>query len=681
MRPVCLLSFFFLLSSFLFLPMSEPLWLRAADCPLLQTNPERLDPAALRQVQRLLELCLVRHGTEELARAALEEVGLALAADHAAVVEPSPDWRPRWQYARRGLRTLTEPLPGGLLGEVLDREAGTCCPPCPGKPALLASRVPSAERANRALVVVRPRDPFTPAELEYGVAAAHYLGVALDRARAWDEQAEGCERLQALVAIGQQLALERETAPLLEHIAEQAARLLRCERASIFLWDSSRHELVGRPALGLPGGELRLPDDAGVVGRVLKTGQVERVDDVRADPDWNPEIDSASGFRTRNLLCVPLTDASGTRLGAFEAMNRKEGPFTPRDVPPLQALAALTTAAVQSVREREALLRSNAELEGQARLGARIVGQSTKAQGLRASVEGLARTALHVLILGESGTGKEVVARAIHYDSPRQKQPFIPVNCAAIAETLLESELFGHEKGAFTGADAARAGKFEAASGGTLFLDEIGELSAGGQAKLLRVLEEKAVYRVGGTQPIPVDTRIVAATNRNLAEGVRAGKFRDDLFYRLSVVTIELPPLRERREDVLVLAEHFLEQFCHDAGRRTKKLSAEARKRLEQHDWPGNVRELRNLLERVAYLCPADKVEASDLAFVLRPAAKGEDRYADMILKDATEEFERDHIRRAIERAGRNMSEAARLLGLHRPNLYRKMKLLRMEMP
>jgi Nif-specific regulatory protein len=414
---------------------------------------------------------------------------------------------------------------------------------------------------------------------------------------------------------------------------------------------------------------------------VLRTGQAEQVDDVRADPIWNPEIDSASGFRTHNLLCVPLTDAAGGRLGAFEVINRQGGAFAPRDVQTLQALAALTTAAVQSVREREALLRSNAELEGQARQGARLVGQSTAIQALRGTVEGVARTTLPVLVLGESGTGKDVVARAIHYSSPRQKQPFIPVNCAAIAETLLESELFGHEKGAFTGADTTRAGKFEAASGGTLFLDEIGELSAGGQAKLLRVLEEKLVFRVGGTQPIPVDTRIVAATNRNLAEGVRAGKFREDLFYRLSVVTIELPPLRARREDILVLAEHFLEQFCRDAGRRPVKLSAEARKRLEQHDWPGNVRELRNLLERVAYLCPGEKVEASELAFILRPTAKDEDRYADLTLKDATEEFERDHIRRAIARAGRNMSEAAKRLGLHRPNLYRKMKLLRMEVP
>src|SRR5262249_53118056 len=254
-----------------------------------------------------------------------------------------------------------------------------------------------------------------------------------------------------------------------------------------------------------------------------------------------------------------------------------------------------------------------------------------------------------------------------------------PINCAAIAETLIESELFGHEKGAFTGAHETRPGKFEAASGGTLFLDEIGDLSANGQAKLLRVLEEKVVYRVGGTAPIPVDTRVLAATNRNLADIVRCGKFREDLFYRLTVVTLELPPLRERRDDVLVLAEHFMQQFCHDAGRKPLKFSPEARKRLTQHEWPGNIRELRNLLQRVAYLSQGERVEASDLAIIQRASKDQANPYGELTLTEATDAFQRDHIQHAIERAGGNVSEAAKLLGLHRPNLYRKMKLLGMD--
>jgi Nif-specific regulatory protein len=301
---------------------------------------------------------------------------------------------------------------------------------------------------------------------------------------------------------------------------------------------------------------------------------------------------------------------------------------------------------------------------------------------LRDTVTRVARTDLPVLILGESGSGKEVVARAIHYGSPRHARPFLPVNCAAIAESLLESELFGHEKGAFTGADSTRPGKFELAGGGTLFLDEIGDMSAGGQAKLLRVLEDRTVVRVGGSQPISVDARIVAATNRQLAEAVRAGKFRQDLYYRLTVVTIDLPPLRERRDDVLPLAEFFLEQFRRDAGRRRLKLSAEAKRRLQEHDWPGNVRELRNLMERVAFLCPEDKIEPGDLVFTLKPPpGEAGDPFAEMTLADATRAFEARHIERAVERAGGSMTEAARLLGVQRTNLYRKMRMLGMHPP
>jgi transcriptional regulator with GAF, ATPase, and Fis domain len=659
--------------------MSAPEWLRAVDCPLLRTDAEGVNAPALRLLQRLLEIALARQEAANLAELMLEEIGSALRADSAVIAEATPRWQVIAESVRRGARSPAGQLPGALLSEVLDRQAGASQPASHQHAPMLAACLSYTDQPNRVLLVVRPRDDFERIELEYAVSAGHYLGLALEKSRAWQGRQEDQHRLETLLSIAQQLAEERETIPLLEHIAREAARLLGCERASIFLWDRDRQELVGRPALGLPGGELRIPDQAGVVGRVVQSGQPAQVDDVRADPEWNAEIDKASGFQTRNLLCVPLNDAANRRLGALEVMN-KAGAFSPRDVATLEAMAAQAAAALHSVQEREALVRSHSELDGQARLAARIVGNSTAIVALRGTVDRVARTELPVLVLGESGTGKEVIARAIHYSSPRETQAFIPVNCAAIAETLLESELFGHEKGAFTDAHSARAGKFEAASGGTLFLDEIGDLSAGGQAKLLRVLEEKVIYRVGGNRAIPVNTRIIAATNRNLAEAVRAGRFREDLFYRLTVVTLELPPLRERREDILVLAEHFLNQFCREAGRKPLKFSVEARRRLEQHDWPGNVRELRNLIERVAHLCPHDKVEGSDLAFILRPAGGGTGhRYADLSLAEATEAFQRDHIKQAIEKAGKNMSEAAKLLGLHRPNLYRKMKLLNLE--
>lgn len=654
-------------------------WLRAADCPLLKFDAEDVAPLSLRLVQRLLEISLMKQSSDELAAAMLEEVGSVLRADFAAVAEATPEWQMRWHYSRRGVAArTTKGLPRQLLGEVLDREAGVIQPASADQPATLASCLSYTVRPNRVLYVVRQREAFDKTELEYGVSAGHYLGVSLEAGRVWDDQRRHQQRLESLISIGKQLVEERETVPLLEHIAEQAAQLLGCERSTIFIWDQGRKELVGRPALGLPNGELRIPDSKGIVGRVVQTGEDAVVDDVAKDPDWFSKVDNGE-FQTRNLVCVALKDREGKRLGALEAMN-KAGSFTDQDVQTLHALADHATAALQNVREREALVRSNNELEGQARLAAQIVGASAKIEGLRGQIERLARTELPVLVLGESGTGKDVVARAIHYSSGRQQHPYVPVNCAAIAETLIESELFGHEKGAFTDAHNTRAGKFEAASGGTLFLDEVGDLSAGGQAKLLRVLEEKVVYRVGGTQPIPVDTRIVAATNRNLAEAVRKGKFREDLFYRLSVVTIDLPPLRDRRDDVLVLAEHFLHTFCKQAGRKTLKFTAEARKRLEQHNWPGNVRELRNLLERIAYLCPNEKVEASDLAFILSPGSASDgEQYATLTLSDATDVFQREHIKQAIKRAGNNMSEAAKLLGLHRPNLYRKMRMLQMD--
>ncbi len=217
-----------------------------------------------------------------------------------------------------------------------------------------------------------------------------------------------------------------------------------------------------------------------------------------------------------------------------------------------------------------------------------LVGSCPAIVALKSTIRRVSNTDLAVLLLGENGTGKEVVSQAIHYLSQRRNKPFVAVNCAALAETLLESELFGHEKGAFTDAHDLRQGKFELAAGGTLFLDEIGDLSRGGQAKLLRVLEEKIVVRVGGSKPIPVDVRVIAATNQNLTEMVRQKKFREDLFFRLNVVSLELPPLRDRGADVILLAEHFLNDFSKHARRKPPKLTANARKRLEQHQWPGN---------------------------------------------------------------------------------------------
>jgi Nif-specific regulatory protein len=371
-------------------------------------------------------------------------------------------------------------------------------------------------------------------------------------------------------------------------------------------------------------------------------------------------------------------------LGAFEVLNKRGGNFTEDDELALAELAAHAGIALENAQQTEQLISSRRTVADQAAEGVQLIGQSPPIEALRSTIRRVADTELAVLILGENGTGKEVVAQMIHYQSRRRGEPFVAVNCAALTETLLESELFGHEKGAFTDARETRRGKFELAASGTLFLDEIGDMSLGGQAKLLRVLEEKIVVRVGGSASIPTNARVLAATNQNLAELVRNRKFREDLYFRLNVVTLDLAPLRNRGDDVILLAEHFLKLFAAKARRKPPKLTAAARKRLAEHNWPGNVRELRNLMERLVYLAPDDqeKLDASDLAFIMSPSATRSGALSlDAPLTDATHRFQAEYIRQHIESARGNMTAAAERLGLHRSNLYRKMRQLGMDVP
>ena len=403
------------------------------------------------------------------------------------------------------------------------------------------------------------------------------------------------------------------------------------------------------------------------------------VDENQSDVDRH--VDRQLGFETRSLLCVPLQSEGGRRLGVFEMINKREGRFTNSDEEALTELAAHAAIALEATRQHEQLLKTRNQMTDQAASKAQLIGQCAAIEALRSTVQKVADTELAVLVLGENGTGKEVVSQQIHYLSQRRNDPFVAVNCAALTETLLESELFGHEKGAFTDAHETREGKFELASGGTLFLDEIGDMSLNGQAKLLRVLEEKVVVRVGGSRSIYTDTRVIAATNQNLAEMVGDKRFREDLYFRLNVVTIEMPALRDREADILELAEYFLAQFCVQAGREQPRFSAAARRRLAGHTWPGNVRELRNLMERLAYLTSGDRIDAEDLSFILSPVPEPGLLSLSGSLNDVTREFQSEYIRQCIDRARGNMTEAARQLGLHRSNLYRKMRQLEMESP
>ncbi|MEA1951948.1 MAG: sigma-54 dependent transcriptional regulator, partial [Planctomycetota bacterium] len=380
--------------------------------------------------------------------------------------------------------------------------------------------------------------------------------------------------------------------------------------------------------------------------------------------------------------CVPLRDSSGEVFGAFELINKISGSFSDDDEEALAELAAQAAIALEATQDRQQLIDDNRQIAEQAAQGAKLVGKSPQIEAVRSIVGRVAGTDLAVLVLGENGTGKEVVAQSIHYQSVRGDKPFIAVNCAAIPDTLAESELFGHEKGAFTDAQEARAGKFELADQGTLFLDEIGDLSLGSQAKLLRVLDEQVLVRVGGSTPIHTDARVIAATNQNLAEMVRQKRFREDLYFRLNVVTIELPSLRDRGDDIILLAEYFLDDFCKKARRASPQFSPAARRRLLGHHWPGNVRELRNLMERLAFMTQGKHVEAADLAFTLSPHPQSQGRAAlttDQTLAEATANFQIEYIEAAIEQSSGNVSQAATNLGLHRSNLYRKMRQLGMD--
>jgi len=357
------------------------------------------------------------------------------------------------------------------------------------------------------------------------------------------------------------------------------------------------------------------------------------------------------------------TAVKATKLGAFDFLEK---PLSLEKV----------TVVVKNGLERRSLAIENSRLKGDSGARWRIIGESVPMKALRQQLTLMAGTNGRVLIFGESGTGKELVAHALHALSPRAAEPFVEVNCAAIPEELIESELFGHNKGSFTGAHENKVGKFQKADGGTLFLDEVGDMSLRTQAKVLRVLEEQRFEPVGAAGSVQVDVRVVAATNKNLDEQIEHGNFREDLFYRLNVIPFFVPPLRDRVEDIPLLADHFLREFTTAYGRRPKELTAEAYRVLGEHHWPGNVRELKNLIERIVILNPQVRVDARHI--LLNPSKRAQDRPLDRFgsLQEVREAAEREYILKKLEETNGNVTRTAELLGLERSNLYRKMKTL-----
>ncbi len=502
-------------------------------------------------------------------------------------------------------------------------------------------------------------------------------------------------RLELLHELGVAFAARLELDELIPLVITRCRGALDCEGGNVLLLDATGQELyfpyVGEdPQVDRRLTELRVPADRGIVGAALREGRVQRVDDAHRDPRHNPAIDRETGVTTRALIALPLLSRQGP-LGVLTMLNpRHGGPFSDADLAFLEVLAGSVAVAIENAQIYARLKDSEAGLRAQVGALRRDLARCTGFPEIVATgaamtevfrlMESAANSPIAVLVEGETGTGKELVARGIHRAGPRAPAPFVAVNCAALPETLLESELFGHRRGAFTGALTDQQGLFEVAAGGTIFLDEISEMPAVMQAKLLRVLQEGEVRRVGDPRPRQIDVRVISATNRDLIAEVKAHRFREDLFYRLAAFPIRLPPLRDRRFDVPVLADRFLATASERHRKRVAGIDPEAVDALAEFDWPGNVRELENEIARavalvrdgetigLAHLSP--KLVAGASAVGGGPAEAG----AESLLRPARAAFERRHIARVLKERGGNVSHAATALGLSRAQLQKKMK-------
>jgi Nif-specific regulatory protein len=485
-------------------------------------------------------------------------------------------------------------------------------------------------------------------------------------------QTSEARKLATLVDVSQALAGHVNLHSGLSGVLGILARRCGAVRGAIALVDEATREVQVRAGIGLSreGLSTRYRLGEGVTGEVAATGEPIVVPQISRDARF---LHRAAGRRERrggefSFVCVPiLLHRRPVGTLSVELPHKPDRQFE-RLLKFLRVVASMISQAVRIHRlleaERQRLVSENAQLrqELQQRYDfSNMVGASGPMRQMYEEMARVAGTGTTVLVRGESGTGKELIAQAIHYHSSRAKRPFIKVNCAALPETLVESELFGHERGAFTGAESRKKGRFELANGGTLFLDEIGELSPAIQVKLLRVLQEREFERVGGTEPVRVDVRVIAATNRNLEKALAEGTFREDLYYRLNVFPIFIPPLRERKADVLPLADHFVEKYAREHGKTIKRISTPAIDLLACYHWPGNVRELENTIERAVLLADGEVIHGHHLPPTLQ-TAEATGTVVSTSLGGAVATFERSLIEDALKTTRGNRSKAARLL-------------------
>jgi Nif-specific regulatory protein len=489
-----------------------------------------------------------------------------------------------------------------------------------------------------------------------------------------------------LLTVIQRMHSERELAPLMNLLTREIKELLRADLVSIFGFDRERCEL--RSFLSTDNQEIRFDARLGVAGAVAMNGQTINIEDAANHPLFFNVVDSQTGYNTQTVLAVPIKNLREEVIGVCEAINKQTGPFTKDDVEIMEAFAIHAANAIETALLIDALKKARrsepkGELDRKTEIGQsclrNIVGMSPQIQAIVRLIDQIRETSVDVLIQGESGTGKELVASALHFNSPRYNQPFVALNCAALADNLVEAELYGIEKGVATGVDR-RAGKFELANGGTLFLDEISDLSLSAQAKMLRVLQERVVDRVGGQKPIPINVRIIAATNMNLERAIKERTFREDLYYRLKVVRIQTPPLREIAQDIPLIAKHFLAKHCGRMNTEPKQFAPAAAKLIQSYPWPGNARQLENEIKRLVASVRGPTIGAEHLDLPRDPVdSDGHEKlpsFEGKTIDEVVENIERRMVSDALTKHHWNKQKAAQELGLSRQGLGKKMRRL-----